>query len=124
LPHRRGRRLRRRYARVCDHLFTFPDHPGIAADNNGSERELRPTATYRKITGGFGSPCGADLFAAVGSIIYGGTPSTDRNLYVDSIAYDGVTGSGTTAALLWNNTDASHNPKFSLNGMQTCCISR
>jgi hypothetical protein len=30
----------------------------------------------------------------------GGTPTTDRNLYVDSIAYNGQTESGTTAALL------------------------
>jgi len=66
---RDGRRLRRRYARVRDHLFTFLDHPEIAADNNGSERELRPTATYRKVTGGFRSDWGADLFAAVRSVI-------------------------------------------------------
>ena len=41
----------------------------MAADNNRSERELRPTATYRKVTGGFRSDWGADLFAAVRSII-------------------------------------------------------
>jgi transposase len=67
--HRDGRRLRKRYARVRDHLFTFLDHPEIAADNNSSERELRPTATYRKVTGGFRSNWGADLFAAVRSVI-------------------------------------------------------
>ena len=66
---RDGRRLRRRYARVRDHLFTFLDHPEIAADNNGSERELRPTATYRKVTGSFRSDWGADLFAAIRSVI-------------------------------------------------------
>ena len=48
---------------------TFLDHPEVAADNNRSERELRPTATYRKVTGGFRSDWGADLFAAVRSII-------------------------------------------------------
>ena len=66
---RDGRRLRKRYARVRDHLFTFLDHPELAADNNSSERELRPTATYRKVTGGFRSKWGADLFAAVRSVI-------------------------------------------------------
>jgi transposase len=66
---RDGRRLRKRYARVRDHLFTFLDHPELAADNNSSERELRPTATYRKVTGGFRSNWGADLFAAVRSVI-------------------------------------------------------
>jgi transposase len=30
-------------------------------DNNGSERELRPTATYRKVTGGFRSHWAADF---------------------------------------------------------------
>ena len=66
---RDGRRLRKRYGKVRDHLFTFLGHPEIAADNNSSERELRPTATYRKVTGGFRSDWGADLFAAVRSII-------------------------------------------------------
>ena len=66
---RDGRRLRKRYARVRDHLFTFLDYPEITADNNSSERELRPTATYRKVTGGFRSDWGADLFAAVRSVI-------------------------------------------------------
>ena len=66
---RHGQRLRRRYGRVRDHLFTFLDHPEVTADNNSSERELRPTATYRKVTGGFRSAWGADLFAAVRSVI-------------------------------------------------------
>ena len=66
---RDGRRLRRRYGRIRAHLFTFLDHPELPADNNGSERELRPTATYRKVTGGFRSAWGADLYAAVRSVI-------------------------------------------------------
>jgi poly(3-hydroxybutyrate) depolymerase len=41
----------------------------VTADNNGSERELRPTATYRKVTGGFRSTWGADFHAAVRSVI-------------------------------------------------------
>ena len=64
-----GRRLRRRYGKVRDNLFTFLDHPDIAADNNGSERELRPTATYRKVTGGFRSNWGAEFFANVRSVV-------------------------------------------------------
>jgi transposase len=64
-----GKRLRKRYGKVRSHLFTFLDHPEVGADNNGSERELRPTATYRKVTGGFRSKWGADLFAAIRSVI-------------------------------------------------------
>ena len=66
---RHGRRLRRRYGKVRHHLFTFLDHPEITADNNGSERELRPTATYRKVTGGFRSDWGAEFFANVRSVV-------------------------------------------------------
>lgn len=67
--HRDGQRLRRRYGKLRSHLFTFLDHPELPADNNGSDRGLRPTATYRKVTGGFRSDWGADLFAGVRSII-------------------------------------------------------
>lgn len=66
---RHGRRLRKRYAKVRDSLFTFLEHPEVAPDNNGSERELRPTATYRKVTGGFRSEWGADLFAGIKSVL-------------------------------------------------------
>jgi transposase len=66
---RDGKRLRNRYCKVREYLFTFLSHPEVTADNNGSERELRPTATYRKVTGGFRSDWGADLFAAVRSVI-------------------------------------------------------
>jgi transposase len=66
---RHGQRLRRRYGKLREHLFTFLDHPEVTADNNGSERELRPTATYRKVTGGFRSTWGADLSAAVRSVL-------------------------------------------------------
>ena len=64
-----GKRLRKRYGKVRNHLFTFLEHPEVPPDNNGSERDLRPTATYRKVTGGFRSDWGADLFAAVRSIM-------------------------------------------------------
>jgi len=66
-PH--GKRLRKRYGKVRNSLFTFLEHPDVPPDNNGSERELRPTATYRKVTGGFRSNWGADLFAAVRSVV-------------------------------------------------------
>jgi transposase len=64
-----GRRLRQRYGQHRSHLFTFLDHPEVAPDNNGSERELRPTATYRKVTGGFRSDWGSNLYAAIRSIV-------------------------------------------------------
>jgi transposase len=62
-------RLRKRYGKVRSHLFTFLEHPDAPPDNNGSERELRPTATYRKVIGGFRSRWGADLFADIRSVL-------------------------------------------------------
>ncbi len=47
-----GRRLRKRYGKLRLHLFTFLDHPEVDPDNKSSERELPPTATNRKVTGG------------------------------------------------------------------------
>lgn len=66
---RDARRLRHRYGKLRAHLFTFLDHPEVAPDNNSSERELRPTATYRKVTGGFRSDWGPDLFAGFRSVV-------------------------------------------------------
>jgi transposase len=64
-----GLRLRKRYGKLREHLFTFLEHPDVTADNNSSERELRPIATYRKVTGGFRSKWGAEFYAAVRSVI-------------------------------------------------------
>ena len=75
-----GRRLRKRYGKLRSHLFTFLEHPDAPPDNNGSERELRPTATYRKVTGGFRSTWGADLFAGVRSVV-GTAARQGKNAY-------------------------------------------
>jgi len=92
---RDGRRLRRRYGKLREHLFTFLTHPEVTADNNASERELRPMATYRKVTGGFRSGWGADLYAAVRSII-----GTAKRRGVDAYAAIRQTLQGQTAFAL------------------------
>lgn len=66
---RHGRRLRKRYGKIRDSLLRFLEYPEIAPDNNSSEGELRPTATYRKVTGGFRSDWGAELFAGIRSVV-------------------------------------------------------
>ena len=66
---RHGQRLRKRYLAVRDSLFTFLEHPDAPPDNNRSERDLRPMAMYRKVTGGFRSDWGPDLCAAVKSVV-------------------------------------------------------
>jgi len=69
VEHKDARRLQKRYRKHRGSLFTFLDYPEVAPDNNSSERTLRPTATYRKVTGGFRSTWGADLYAAVRSTV-------------------------------------------------------
>jgi transposase len=66
---RHGQRLRQRYLAVRGSLFTFLEHPEAPPDNNGSERDLRPMATYRKVTGGFRSSWGPDLCAGIKSVV-------------------------------------------------------
>ncbi len=73
--HKDARRLLKRYKKHRWSLFTFLDYPEVAPDNNSSERALRPTATYRKVTGGFRSTWGADLYAAVRSTVGTATKS-------------------------------------------------
>lgn len=64
-----GKRLRKRYGKVRDSLFTFLEDPDVPPDNNGSEREIRPVATYRKVTGGFRSDWAPNFYANVRSAI-------------------------------------------------------
>lgn len=74
---RHGQRLRTRYLKLRDSLFSFLLNPEVPPDNNGSERELRPMATYRKVTGGFRSDWGPELCAGVKSVI---APAARRGL--------------------------------------------
>src|ERR1700689_2163817 len=67
----------RRGAPICSLAF---DPSWAPPDNKGSERELRPTATYRKVTGGFRSKWGADLFAVVRSVV-GTAARQGKNAY-------------------------------------------
>jgi transposase len=69
VEHKDGIRLRKRYGKHRGSLLTFMDHPELDPDNNSSERELRPTATYRKVTGGFRSTWAPDLCAGVKSAV-------------------------------------------------------
>ncbi len=89
-----GKRLRKRYGRVRSHLFTFLDHLEVTADNNSSERELRPTATYRKVTGGFRSKWGADFYAGIRSVI-----GTAKRRGID--AYQAITATLRGHSVLW-----------------------
>jgi transposase len=64
-----GIRLQKRYRALQDNLFLFLDDATIPATNNSSEQALRWSVIFRKVTNGFRSDWGKDLFAVVRSII-------------------------------------------------------
>jgi len=64
-----GIRLQNRYRQLQENLFLFLDDPTIPPTNNASEQALRWSVIFRKVTNGFRSDWGRDLFAAVRSIV-------------------------------------------------------
>jgi len=67
-----GRRLKKRYTAIQDHLFLFLEDASIPPTNNSSEQAIRMSTVFRKVTNGFRSDWGRDLFAAVRSIVHTG----------------------------------------------------
>lgn len=64
-----GQRLRKRYVKHRDALFTFLYRSDVPADNNGSERALRKSVVHRKVSGGFRSAWGAQAFATIATVL-------------------------------------------------------
>jgi transposase len=65
-----GRRLRDAVALDCrGKLFVFLKRRGVEPTNNESERALRPSVIFRKVTNGFRSRWGAKAYAALRSIV-------------------------------------------------------
>jgi transposase len=62
-------KLRRRIARDREHLFVFITRRDVPATNNVSERALRPSVIFRKVTNGFRSEWGAQTYAAFRSVV-------------------------------------------------------
>ena len=67
--HPAGVKLQNMIKRTRHHLFVFMTNRNLPATNNGSERALRPCVTFRKITNGFRTPWGAELYADIRSVI-------------------------------------------------------
>ena len=67
--HAAGARLQRAVAKHRRNLFLFLTNRALAPTNNESERALRPCVTFRKVTGGFRTAWGADLYADVRSVL-------------------------------------------------------
>ena len=66
---RAGRKLRDGMAKCRDKLFVFVTRRDVPPTNNVSERRLRPSVIFRKVTNGFRSVWGAALYAAICSVI-------------------------------------------------------
>jgi transposase len=66
-PH--GRRVQKRYAKIQGRLFLFLEDGSIPPTNNSSEQAIRMSTVFRKVTNGFRSEWGRDLFAAVRSVV-------------------------------------------------------
>ena len=95
--HPDGIRLRKRYGGLIDNLFLFLEDATIPPTNNSSEQAIRMSVIFRRVTNGFRSPWGRDLFAAVRSVVNTGKRqgltayqsiqqalSTDRSLFCPS----------------------------------------
>ena len=64
-----GRKLRKRMAANRAHLFVFVTHRDVPYTNNVSERQLRPSVIFRKVTNGFRCEWGAETYAAFRSVV-------------------------------------------------------
>ncbi|NIV30184.1 MAG: IS66 family transposase [Anaerolineae bacterium] len=64
-----SQRLWRRFHKHRDALLLFLQRDNVPPTNNASEQALRNSVIYRKVTGGFRTPWGADLYANLLSIL-------------------------------------------------------
>ena len=64
-----GSKLRKRIAANRAHLFVFVANRHVPYTNNVSERHLRPSVIFRKVTNGFRCEWGAETYAAFRSIV-------------------------------------------------------
>jgi transposase len=64
-----GHKLRKRILANRAHLFVFMTRRDVPATNNVSERHLRPSVIFRKVTNGFRCEWGAETYAAFRSVV-------------------------------------------------------
>ena len=64
-----GIRLKKRFTDIRDNLFLFLEDDSIPPTNNSSEQAIRMSTLFRKVTNGFRSDWGKDLFAAFRSVV-------------------------------------------------------
>ena len=80
-----GRKLRKRILANRGHLFVFMANRAVPATNNTSERHLRPSVIFRKVTNGFRCEWGAETYAAFRSVV--STAKANRASVYDTIRF-------------------------------------
>jgi transposase len=80
-----GHKLRKRILANRAHLFVFMTRREVPATNNISERHLRPSVIFRKVTNGFRCEWGAETYAAFRSVV--STAKANRASVYDTIRF-------------------------------------
>ncbi len=80
-----GRKLRKRIAANRAHLFVFVINRDVPYTNNVSERHLRPSVIFRKVTNGFRCAWGAETYAAFRSVV--STAKANRASVLDVLRF-------------------------------------
>jgi transposase len=80
-----GRKLRKRMAANRAHLFVFMINRDVPYTNNVSERHLRPSVIFRKVTNGFRCEWGSETYAAFRSVV--GTAKLNQVSVFDTIQF-------------------------------------
>ena len=80
-----GHKLRKRILANRGHLFVFMSRRDVPATNNVSERHLRPSVIFRKVTNGFRCEWGSETYAAFRSVV--STAKANRASVYDTIRF-------------------------------------
>ena len=67
------------------HLFVFVTNRAVPFTNNISERHLRPSVIFRKVTNGFRCEWGAETYAAFRPVV--STAKANRASVLDTIRF-------------------------------------
>jgi transposase len=61
-------KLQKKLCKISHNILCFLHHNNVPPDNNGSERAIRNIKVKQKVSGGFRSLNGADVFAVLRSV--------------------------------------------------------
>jgi transposase len=80
-----GRKLHKRMLANRAHLFVFMTNRAVPYTNNVSERHVRPSVIFRKVTNGFRCEWGAETYVAFRSVV--STAKANRASVLDTVRF-------------------------------------